>query len=253
MGEGTQQRLDDGAWGGYGWKTNFEREQRNMKRLPMITTATLALVILAMAGCSKKQAEETVPPPSPVTTKRIEFPAPTNLPAAMPSIADAKPAVPIPGLPAEDSPAQLAAQVKQLETDYQNTPDFQQRVVIIYNLSSVESPDTIDAIGRLFLNEKDKELKIELVNSLLDIDGQNDKKLAILSTAVRGDQTKEVRLEGIDGMADVEDKRAIQILQGMLTDPDQDIIDAAKDTIDQLQADVAQPQPPTMTPPQPAK
>jgi len=62
--------------------------------------------------------------------------------------------------------------------------------VIIYNLSSVESPDTIDTIGRLFLNEKDKELKIELVSSLLDIDGQPDKKLAILSTAVRGDQPK---------------------------------------------------------------
>jgi len=224
-----------------------------MKRLPMIAAATLALVILAVAGCSKKQPEDTVPPPNPVTPKKIEFPAPTNLPAATPAIAEAKPAAPVPGLPEEDSPAQLAAQVKQYESDYQNTPDFQQRVVIIYNLSSVESPDTVDAIGRLFLNEKDKELKIELINSLLDIDGENDKKLAILSTAVRGDQPKDVRLEGIDGMADVEDKGAIQVLQGMLTDPDQDIVDAVKDTIDQLQTDVAQPQPPTVTQPQPAK
>jgi len=36
----------------------------------------------------------------------------------------------------------------------QNTPDFQKRVVIIYNLSSVDSPDTIDSIGRLFLMRK---------------------------------------------------------------------------------------------------
>ena len=142
----------------------------------------------------------------------------------------------------DDSPEALAAQVKQYETDYQNTADFQKKVVVIYNLSAVDSPETVDAIGRLFLNEKDKELKIELVNSLLDIDGQNDKKLAILSTAVHGDQPKDVRLEGIDGMGDTEDKRAIQILQGMLTDPDEDIRDAAKDTIDQLQTDVAQPQ-----------
>jgi hypothetical protein len=223
---------------------------RKMKRLQMIVTCTAALAMLAVAGCSKPESAETLPP-KPVTTRKIEFPAPTNLPSAQPtgSVTAAPPtaAVPLP----EDSPAEAAAEVKQYETDYQNTPDFQKRVVIIYNLSSVESPNAVDAIGRLFLNEKDKELKIELVNSLLDIDGQTDKKLAILSTAVRGDQPKEVRLEGIDGMGDTEDKRAVQILQGMLTDPDQDIIEAAKDTIDQLQPDVAQPQAPAQLQAQP--
>jgi len=37
--------------------------------------------MLALAGCSKKEPEET-PPPKLVTTKKIEFPAPTNLPSA---------------------------------------------------------------------------------------------------------------------------------------------------------------------------
>jgi hypothetical protein len=230
----------------------FEREPRNMKHLQMIITSTLALTILVLVGCSKPEPEETVPP-KPVTTKKIEFPAPTNLPSAQPAVSatPAAPATEVAPQAAEDTPEQLAAQVKQFETDYQNTPDFQKRVVIIYNLSSVDSPDTIDSIGRLFLNEKDKELKIELVNSLLDIDGQNDKKLAILSTAVRGDQPKDVRLEGIDGMGDTEDKRAIQVLRGMLTDPDEDVREAAQDTIDQLETDVAQPQAPVSMQPQP--
>jgi hypothetical protein len=215
-----------------------------MKRLQILITSALALAVLVLAGCSKPEPQQTPPPePKPVTVKPIEFPPPTNLVAAQPP-APAAPAAPTPAAePQEDSPEALAAQVKGFETEYANTLDFQKRVVIIYNLSSVDSPDTIDAIGRLFLNEKDKELKIELVNSLLDIDGQNDKKLAILSTAVRGDQPKDVRLEGIDGMGDTEDKRAIQILQGMLTDPDEDIRESAQDTIDQLQTDVAQPQP----------
>ena len=226
-----------------------------MKHLQMIITSTLALAMLVLVGCSKPEPEESVPP-KPVTTKKIEFPAPTNLPSAQPAVSatpatTAEPATAVAPEAAEDTPEALAAQVKQFETDYQNTPDFQKRVVIIYNLSSVDSPDTIDSIGRLFLNEKDKELKIELVNSLLDIDGQNDKKLAILSTAVRGDQPKDVRLEGIDGMGDTEDKRAIQVLQGMLTDPDEDIREAAQDTIDQLQTDVAQPQPTGQMPAQP--
>ena len=52
-------------------------------------------------------------------------------------------------------------------------------------------------------------------------------------------------------MGDTEDKRAIQILQGMLTDPDEDVREAAQDTIDQLQTDVAQPQTPAPMPGQP--
>jgi hypothetical protein len=215
-----------------------------MKRLPMMVIAGLAM--LAVAGCSKPAPEETLPPPKPPTAKAIVVPAPTNVSA--PEVVKAAPAEAAPATPAEDSPEALAAQVKQFEADYKTTDDFQKRVVIIYNLSSVESPETVDAIGRLFLDEKDKELKIELVNSLLDIDGENDKKLAILSSAIRGDQPKDVRLQGIDGMGDTEDKRSIQVLQGLLTDPDEDIRENAQDTIDQLQTDVAPPQPAAQTP-----
>ena len=223
-----------------------------MKRLQMIVTCALALAMLVLVGCSKPEPEDT-PPPKPVTTKKLEFPAPTNLPSAQPAVSVTTAAPAAAAVPQEDTTAEAAAQLKQLEAEYQNTPDFQKRVVIIYNLSSVESPDTIDTIGRLFLNEKDKELKIELVSSLLDIDGQPDKKLAILSTAVRGDQPKDVRLEGISGMGDTEDKRAIQVLQGMLNDPDEDVKEAAQDTIDQLQADVAQPPAQSQSQVQPAK
>jgi HEAT repeat protein len=217
-----------------------------MKRLSMIVTAALAM--LAMAGCSKPAPEDTLPPPKAPTAKAMDFPAPTNLPSAPQAVKVAPVAPEAPATPPEDSPEALSGQVKQFEADYKNTDDFQKRVVIIYNLSSVESPDTVDAIGRLFLDEKDKELKIELVNSLLDIDGENDKKLAILSGAIRGDQPKDVRLQGIDGMGDTEDKRSIQVLQGLLIDPDEDIRENAQDTIDQLQTDVMPPQPAAQTP-----
>lgn len=135
----------------------------------------------------------------------------------------------------EETPAQLAAEVKQLEDDYKNTSDMQKRVTIIYDLSSNESSNTIDAIARLFLNEKNQELKIELIDSLTDIDGQNDKKLAILSSALRADQPKDVRSDAIDGFSDLEDKRGIQILQVYASDPDEDIRDSIKDTIQGLQ------------------
>lgn len=216
-----------------------------MKRIQLVFAAALAVGTLVAAGCSKKEPEQ---PPAPATISKTVTP-PT--PAPTPATPDVKPAPVSPSAAAsetngpageEQTPAQLAAQVKQMESDYQNATDFQKRVVIIYDLSAIDSPDTIDAIGRLFLKEKDQELKTELINSLTDIDGQNDKKLAILSSAMRADQPKDVRLEAIDGMSDLDDKRGIQVLQGFANDPDEEVREAIHDTIEQLQASTEQAQ-----------
>jgi hypothetical protein len=230
-----------------------------MQSLKLIFTVMLASVTLMTAGCSKKESETTsTPSPTPAEPTAVgktETPAPVHptpqlpaevrptTPATTSATTPTPPAVVPPPIP-EETPAQLAAQVKQLESTYHNTPEFQKRVAIIYDLSSVESPETIDAIGHLFLAESDKELKIELVNSLTDVDGENDKKLTILTVALRADQPKDVRLEAIDALVDTEDKRAIQVLQGLSHDPDEEIRDAVQDAIEQLQADTVPPQQP---------
>jgi type IV secretory pathway VirB10-like protein len=222
-----------------------------MKHLPLVLVAVLTVAMLAATGCSKKESEQAVPlpPPSTTTINKTE-PPPLPRPITSAPATNVQPAQPSPAASTtppgaeEETPAQLAAQVKQLENDYKNTSDLQKRVTIIYDLSSNESPDTIDAIGRLFLNEKDQELKIELIDSLTDIDGQNDKKLAILSSALRADQPKDVRSDAIDGIGDLEDKRGIQVLQVYANDPDEDIRDSIKDTIQQLQDLVTPPQSP---------
>jgi type IV secretory pathway VirB10-like protein len=206
-----------------------------MKRLQLVFVAALALAALAAAGCSKKESERPPPQSVPTTIQKPQPPL-SPLPAVVKPSPPPEASATSPPVADDDDAAQLAAQVKKLESDYQNTQDFQKRVVILYDLSSTESPETIDVIARLFLNEKDQELKVELINSLMDVEGQHDKKLAILSNAVRSDQPKDVRLEAIDGMADAEDRRAIQILQAFTNDPDEEIRDAVKDTIEQLQA-----------------
>ena len=170
-----------------------------MKRVPLAVATAVAVVLLAVAGCSKKESQEAPVPPPSVTQPLPALPPPATTSVASAASASAADT----NQTSEDgqTQAELAAQVKQLENEYQNTPDFQKRVSIIFELSSNDDgADVIDALAHLFLNEKDQELKIELVNSLTDVDGQNDKKLAILSTGMRGDQPKEVRLEAIDGM-----------------------------------------------------
>jgi aminopeptidase N len=225
-----------------------------MKGVPLAVATAAAVFLLAMAGCSKKESPETPMPPPSVTTLPATQPLPALPPPAATSVAPAAAATDTNQASGDDqSQAELAAQVKQLETDYENTPDFQKRVTIIYELSSNDdAPDVINALAHLFLNEKDQELKIELVNSLTDVDGQNDKKLAVLSTALRADQPKEVRLEAIDGMGDAQDKRGIQILQGFLNDPDEDVKESAQDTIEQLQ-NVPEPSPQSQSTGQPGQ
>ena len=215
-----------------------------MPRPTLFFAIGLAAVVLIAAGCSKKETETTLPaPPVPPKAETSETPpaepmTPPPLEVKPATTAKTSPPSPVaPPAAQEETPAELVAQTKQLESDYYNTPDFQKRVVIIYNLTSVESPATIDALSRLFLNERDPELKVELVNSLMDIEGENDKKLTLLTGAIRPDQPKDVRLEAIDALAETEDKRAPQILQGLLSDSDEEIREGAQDAIEQLRAD----------------
>jgi type IV secretory pathway VirB10-like protein len=249
--------MQNGDWtlphpGEYADARKVERKT-NMQRLKLIFTALAALGLIA-AGCSKKEPETTPPPSTSANVEKTEPLSPTH-PAPTPSsepettTPSSPTPTPAPVLPPstppaaqEETPAQLAAQVQQLESTYHNTPDFQKRVALIYDLSSVESPATIDALGHLLVNEPDQELKVELINSLSDIDGENDKKLAILTGALRPDQPKDVRLEAIDAIVETEDKRGIQVLQGLLHDPDEDIRDSVQDGIEQLQATVTNPQ-----------
>jgi hypothetical protein len=231
----------------------MERAASNMKHLQFIFIATLAGVMLASVGCSKKETEQPVPPPATTTIDTSEplSPRPTA-PGTTASVTSGQPVasavISATNSPTgdEETPAQLAAQVKKLEEDYKDTPDLQKRVSIIFDLSSNESTGAVDAVGRLFLNEKEQDLKIELIDSLNDIDGQNDKKLAILNSGLRADQPKEVRMEAIDAIGDVEDKRGIQVLQVYAADPDEEIRDAVKDAIEQLQTATTDTQPPSI-------
>jgi hypothetical protein len=213
-----------------------------MQYLKLIFTVTLAAAVLVVAGCSKKESETATPAESAPAETATEAPPVRATPPppfegrpATSETVPLPPVVPSPTTATEETPEQLAVQVQQLERTYHNTPEFPKRVAIIYELSSVESPATIDTLGHLLSSESDQELKIELINSLSDVDGENDKKLTILTGAIRADLPQEVRLEAIDALVETEDKRAIQILQGLLKDSDEEIRDAAQDGIEQLQ------------------
>jgi hypothetical protein len=207
--------------------------------LKLTAVATGMAVILS--ACSKN---EEAPPPAPPSVPAKSEPAkPTSAEAHVPqkptvtSAPQVQPfaqATPMPS----GSPAQVAA---TLENAYISNPDFSARVEQIYKLTDAGTPEAIASLGRLFHMEKDNDLKVEILDSLFDIDGQDERKAALFSAGAGADQPKEVRQSSIDGLEDIDSKYALPILQALLGDPDEEIRDAAKDAIEMLQT--AQPAP----------
>ncbi|HUJ72012.1 MAG TPA: hypothetical protein VLZ30_07195, partial [Verrucomicrobiae bacterium] len=99
-----------------------------MLRPTLFFAIGLASAMVIATGCSKNESE-TIPtpvPPVPPKTAKSEAPRPEPLtsPAEIKPAAPAKPSASLPSAPPaaqEESPAQLAAEVGQLERDYYNT------------------------------------------------------------------------------------------------------------------------------------
>lgn len=215
----------------------------------MMTVAALA----ALMACSKP--EEPAAPaqesPAPAPAKKAE-PVKSTKPAS-PTVA--KPVAPKPVAPAisqttlrpaqppvfapEPTPKEVLQQLNTLETAYTANPDFTKRVETLYKISDIGTPESVTVLGRLFQSERDPHLKTELVDSLADIDGLEDRKLAILTAAAGADQPKEVRETAIDGLGDLEAKYSLPILQALASDADEDIREQAKDMIEMVKAEEA--------------
>lgn len=201
---------------------------RNILRSMLATT----LVAVLAVACGKKE-EEAPPVVTPVAPKQATQTTQSTRPAA--TVATTKPAKqgndiqPLVQHDADDAP-----NVSALEASYVAKPEFTDRVQIIYKLSDAGTPDAIYALGRLFHAEKDPDLKVEIMDSLFDIDGQDDKKVALLAAGAGPDQPKDVRESAIDGLGDVDAQYALPILKPLANDPDEEIREQAKDAIEQF-------------------
>ena len=189
---------------------------------------------LMFSACSKEapQPERSPAAPRPEVSKSVEAPQAAETPSTNVTIAG--PSVPPPLAPAEPS-AETALEVAELEKAYVSNTAFTARVQLIYKLTDVDTAEAVGALGRCFQLEKDPNLRIEVLDSLSDIDGLDDQKVAILAAGASADQPQEVRESAIDGLTDIDPKKALPILQALLSDPDEDIRDATKDAIESVQ------------------
>jgi len=223
---------------------------RDIKAILKLSTPALAAALFMTACTKTEEAPPPVPSPVPPQSESTKPSPAATPPAAQPTgstpstpsiTAPTAPTAP-PTAPSAALPSGNAAQVAAaIETAYISNPEFNSRVEQIYKLADAGTPQAIASLGRLFHMEKETDLKTEIVDSLFDIDGQDDRKAALFAAAAGADQPKEVRESAIDGLEDIEAKYALPILQGLLADPDEDIRDAAKDAIEMLQTQATPP------------
>ena len=206
-----------------------------MIRESLKLSLAVAVVAAVAVGCGKHEEEPPAPVAPPATKAETPKPAPFTLPKPAP--VSGKPTTPPIAKPAAVpvSTPEIMQQLSSWEATYNANPEFTQRVELIYKITDTETPEAIVTLGRLFHVEKDPDLKTEIVDSLADIDGLDDRKLAILTAAAGADQPKDVRESAIDGLGELQPKFALPILQALASDPDEEIRDQAKDQIEMLQ------------------
>lgn len=126
-----------------------------------------------------------------------------------------------------------------LEKEYTTTTNRDTRLDIMMDIAETPGAEAVKALTRLFEAETDPDLKVDLLDSLLGIEGFKDEKLIMLTMGARQGLPSEVRQSAIDGLIDLDDQRVIAVLNGLLNDSDAEIRESAKDAIEMLQSEPA--------------
>jgi hypothetical protein len=188
-------------------------------------------------------------------------PAPTTTPATSPgnaapgvgrtavaaanppgTVAQPRPGVQLPPINrADTNELPIVKPLPVLEKDYASATNRDTRLDIMMDIAETPGADAVRALTRLFEIENDTDLKIDLLDSLLGIDGFKEEKLIMLTLGARQGLSSEIRQSAIDGLIDLDDARVIPVLNGLLNDPDEEIREGAQDALEMIQSAQNQP------------
>jgi hypothetical protein len=201
---------------------------------------TAALGLALVAGCSPSPSQQPAQPPPPPTenpSAKLPEPAtPANPSAKLPEPATPKMPAGHPeiGLPPPTETAKIPT-LAEIEGQYRAATSLHDKIKAMRQLVHVRDDGAVEAVGRLFHEEKDLELREEFLETLLDMRGKEADKLSVLASAVSAGQPADTRELAIDIMIDLGSKNAIPVLENLVNDPDATIRDAAKDAIREIQ------------------
>src|SRR4051794_14883448 len=140
---------------------------------PASTTA------VAVATASTSRPPATQPrPQTPVVAPR----APTSSTQAMAAAGAQRP----PQIIRSDDPdPEPQKPLPTLEKDYFATTNRETRLDLMMDIAENTTPQPVKSLPRLFQSEQDPELKVDLIDSLLGIEGFKDEKLIMLTHGIQ--------------------------------------------------------------------
>jgi hypothetical protein len=206
-----------------------------MKSFWTLTSITALAAVVFCTGCPQPP-ETPAPAPTNAVTKKAA-PPPRVTTSTTPTVTQPTPTtsqLPVPATIPVVEPVNPAQKIAGIEETYKSLTESSAKVGAIYQISDVGGAFAVESLGRLFQAEKDPDLQVEIVDSLLDIEGEDQLKLALLTAAVGADQNQELREHAIDALTDIDAKLALPVLQALTNDPNEEIREAVSDAIDLL-------------------
>jgi HEAT repeat protein len=131
----------------------------------------------------------------------------------------------------------LDSRLQDMLRNFHTTGDRVQRSAMATEMgkladAGVPKPQIASALGYLFRDENSVEVKTDILNELGDMEDPSAYDQIVQGLDQR--QPDEVRVAAIEALDSLGDKRALPILQPLLTDRDEDVRDAAQSAIDSL-------------------
>jgi hypothetical protein len=233
---------------------------RNLVILLVLMSAAVAglIVFSKMRPRPGQQAAVSVPgdtTPTPVVTQNpppvqpsvdhtpVAVPTNVQIPVVKPLVPPIQTGVvprtttiPVPVIPNDAATVPDTKPLPVLEKEYVATTNRDTRLDLMMDIADAPGPDAVRALARLFQVETDPDLKVDLLDSLLGIEGQVEEKLKMLTLGTEKGLPTDVRQSAIDGLIDLDDQRVIPLLNGLLNDPDEEVREGAKDALEMLQS-----------------
>ena len=185
------------------------------------------------------------PPPvqPPVVHTPVAVPSNVQIPVVKPLVPQIQTGtvarattIPVPVITNESLSALETKPLPVLEKEYVTTTNRDTRLDLMMDIADAPGPEAVRALTRLFQIETDPDLKVDLLDSLLGIEGQVEEKLKMLTLGAEKGLPTDVRQSAIDGLIDLDDPRVIPVLNGLLNDPDEEVREGAKDALEMLQS-----------------
>jgi|GEM_PF-4758741 len=132
---------------------------------------------------------------------------------------------------ASSAPRTRPVTVQEAEAEYLHATTDDDREAAARQLATMDTTESVQILGQLFGKARAYTEKVAIVGALTDAQGENtvEGKLAILRLALASGQVKPVRSAALDVAAQLDDKRAVEMLrQAAKHDPDAELRELAK-------------------------